>query len=276
MPPQLPPAEAPARPPGILAEARLIVGQAARTLFTHPRETILPMIVIQAPVAVISAIVTTVLFLTAFKDEPFQTLADTFADGGDGRVVFMLVVAAAVQVLFELVARAATITAVAAVAAGRPKTLSEALDPAFSRMGGLIALAIIFGLVGAGLLLTVVGIILLPFIAARIGLMFETYILEDLPPLRAIARSWEVTRGSVIRFLTTIILTFVIILLPLTLAQLVVEIPSGGGRTSEVVLSGVLSVVQWLLLTPVVAFVTAVTTLFYLRLRERTNARAFA
>ncbi len=136
----------PAQPP---VPIRATVGEAWRLLREHPAQILLPALVVTAPVSALVAITLTILRLTAFENEPLVLLSEITSDTNRA-LAFALVAAAGVEVLFGQVARGATVVAVASVATGRVKSLVEALDPAFTRMGAIISLAIVLAALGVG------------------------------------------------------------------------------------------------------------------------------
>ncbi len=256
--------------PGI--SVRGTVNEAVRLVWRQPRRVVLPLMAVEIPVAVILAIIASVLFLTAFKDEPFVLFSDINGDVAPG-LVFMLIALAAVTSLFGQVSRAATVVAVAGVARGKPKSLSESLDPAFTRMGGLLVQAVLLAGMLVVLVISLVGIIVVPFILARLGVATEVMVLEEKKPLEAFSRSWRMTQGSVLKFLAGIVLTALVVLGPAVMASFL-QLAVTGSRTQQVILFGVTSVAQAILLAPALALVTTFTTLFYLKLKAREDGRS--
>src|SRR5690606_8381874 len=152
------------------------VSEAFGLLRQHPRATMLPQAAIGIPVAVAAAIATVFVFLSAFPDEDVSTVA-SLSPEASGAALFAMAVAVAAEALFAQVARGATIVAVASAARGRPVPLVEALDPAFTRLGGLVALVLVLGAIGALAFLTIVGLIVLPYVLFRLALVFDAYML---------------------------------------------------------------------------------------------------
>ncbi|MCC6380970.1 MAG: hypothetical protein IT304_00600 [Dehalococcoidia bacterium] len=241
---------------------------------SHPRATLLPLVAIQLPVTLISSLVTVALYFSVFRDEPFESVNDVLAGGASGPL-FALILLTAFEGLFAQVARAATIVAVASALEGRPKQLTESLDPAFTRMGGLLVVAVLLAASVVGLALTLVGLVLLPYLAARLGLVFEAYMLDGLGPGRAIGRSWRVMRGNVLRFLTAVLLFLLVAAGPLVLISLLGSVDFGG-RDTRVLTSAAIGLAQGVLLIPLLAFLTAITTAFYLQARARHDGRTTA
>ncbi len=250
---------------------RGIVGSAFRLVSRNRREAMLPLAAVQVPVSIATAVATAVLYLTVFRDDPVQATDKLIEDGGGPLLAFIILTA--IEGLFAQVARAATVVSIAGVALAKPKSLSAALDPAFTRMGGLLVLVAVVA-AGAGLaLISVVGLIFLPYIALRLALSVETYMLEGLGPTAALRRSWELMRGNVLRFLGVILLAFLVLLGPLASLSILGAFV-GGGRTARVIEIAFLTVAQGILVIPLIAFLTATTTLYYLTIKARRDAQA--
>jgi membrane-anchored glycerophosphoryl diester phosphodiesterase (GDPDase) len=175
-------------------------------------------------------------------------------------------------VLFGQVARAATIVSVAAAAGGKPKSLVEALDPAFTRMGAIVAQAVVLAAIGGMLIISVVGIVLFPYVAGRLAASTEVMMLENQRPVGAMVGSWRLLSRRVTRLLGTVLLAILICLGPLLLLS-VINLAVTGSRDEQVISSSLITVVQALLVTPVVALLTAVVTLFYLKAKEIDSGR---
>jgi len=269
-PPPLP--EFRAQPPELPSRIPVTgtVRRAWDVLLSKPRQTVLPMAVIQVPVALVTSVATVVLYLTTFKDEPVLTINEMVDTDARGQLFAFLVISA-VTGLFSQVARAATTVGVANAAAGKSIALSAALDPAFTRMGALLGLAILIASGAFVLVLTLVGLVLLPFLALKVALSTETLILEDNGPWGAIRRSWALTGGHLLSLLGVFAVTLAILVGPLIVVSLVGLIV-GGGRTEQLVLAGVATFGQTVLLVPLFSFLTAVITLFYLQAKERERA----
>jgi hypothetical protein len=247
------------------------VGQTWRLLVDAPRQVMLPSLVVQLPVTAALAAVTAILFLTRFNEEPFLLVNEIGSETHRG-LAFALVAIAAIQVLFSQVARAATVVAVAAVASGQQKSLAETLDPAFSRMGALIAQFVLVMSTAVLLVLSVIGVVLMPYVLARFAVSTEVMMLEEQRPLQSLVGSWRLLSGKLLRLLGVILLTVAICIGPVFLFS-ILNVAVTGSRTQQVVMSSVVTVVQALLLTPVFALVTAAVTLFYLKAREIDRVR---
>lgn len=255
-------------------------------LWRQPRFVLLPWLAVQLPVAALGAAVTAVLYLTVFRSEAVKPTSDLFSDGATA-ALFVYLAVTAFEGLFAQVARAATIVSVAATVRGKPKTLTEALDPAFTRMGPIILLVVLLGLFLAGTLVAVSILVLIPFagaaialailsyVAIRTSLSFEALMLEAVGPWQALRRSWAITRGRTLRLLGLILAAFVSIAIPLlcitSLSYLIT-----GGRTVEVILTAAVTFAGGVFEVPLFAFMSTVTTLYYLKAREMDDVRTAA
>jgi hypothetical protein len=256
----------------------------------NPRAAMLPMAVIHVPAAFISALVTVFVYFTVFGDRDFLPSDELIAAGASGPL-FLFLALAAFEGLFAQVARGATICSIAGVVSSKRRTLTEALDPAFTRMGGLIVLAVLFAVGAVVLAVSFIGIVLIPILGLRLALAFEAYILEGLTPGAALRRSWglmgpipgrpvsfigQVFSGTMLRLLGILIVVGLLAAVPLIVISSVLPELVTGGRDGRVVTSGFVTIVQAVLLTPIIACITATTTLFYLRLRELREGKGAA
>lgn len=239
--------------------ARQVIATAWNLVTSRPREVMGPVAVVQVPAAIAASIITAAMLLTVFADEPLDATRG-------GQLALVLMVSAG-EALFAQVARGAAIVSIAGVLQGRPVPLTAALDPAFTRMGGLFALALIVTAGVAVAAVSIVGLLLLPYLAVRFALAFEAFMLEGRGPFAALGRSWTMMRGHMLRMLGVVALTLLIVVGPLALLS-VLGGAVGGSRTTRVLAEAGVSVVQGVLLVPLVAFVTATTTVFYLNLRD--------
>ena len=245
------------------------VGETLRAALTlmrdRPRETIAPLALVQAPVAVATILAGVVLYTTAFADEPWPAGGLAGATGG-GPLAAQVTLSAAAVVL-GLVGAGATIFSVAALAEGRPVDLREAFDPAFTRLGRLIALAAI--LIGGVvvLALTIVGVAALPFLAPRLTMAFQAVMLEDAGPLEALRRSWRATHGHMLRLLG-ILIVMILILFAIAFLAPTVPGPEEAGRGARMALDAAIQLLQTALFVPAGAFAHGALTLYYLRIRE--------
>lgn len=248
------------------------VRQAWQLIVSFPRQTLLPMFAIEVTVACISAVVTAILYLTTFDGQNVWLPGDAVT--GRAGPVFAYFALGAFELLFAQVARGATVIAVAEAHAGRRVPLPELLDPAFTRMGGLLALAIVtYGIIFLGIVLsvTIIGALIALFIFVRWSLVFEVFMLDGASVGGALAGSWAMMRGSMLRYLGVLLVAFGLALLPLVGISLL-QLAVGGGHDTAVIVTAIVTAAQGVLVVPLLVFFTAVTTLFYLGLKERKEA----
>lgn len=258
----------PARP---RVPVRGTVGDAFRLVRAYPRATMLPLLVTQVPVACLTSLASVVLFLTVFRDEPYA-LDKTLPVTELGAPMFVVLVLLGLAALAGVVGSAAAIVATAGASRGAPPTLVEALDPAFTRMGAVIVLSIILAALVVGLVLTFVGVVLVPFVAGRLLLANTTLMLAPERVGGALTRTWDLSRGSVLRVWGVVLLSLPAVI-PLLAVNALAAAADGASRNTRVGVDGLLDVAAALAVVPMSAFFTAVLTLFYLRLggpvRER-------
>lgn len=248
---------------------RVGVGETLRAALAlmrdRPRETIAPLALVQGPITAVTILAGVALYATALADEPWPDGGLAGASGGAPLAVLVTLQAAAA--VLGLVGAGATIVSVAALAQGRPVALREAFDPAFTRLGRLIALAAILLAGGVVLALTVVGLAAIPFLAPRVAVAFQAIMLEDAGPLQALRRSWRLTHGHMLRLLAILILSIVILAAIAFLAPTVPG-PEEAGRAARMAIDAALQLLQAALFIPAGAFAHGAVTLYYLRIRE--------
>jgi hypothetical protein len=250
---------------------RRTFADAFRLVLAFPRTTLAPVFVVQVSVALATATAIVVLYATLFRDKPVVHPADVYVDG-DREQQFWFTVLVAVEIVFAQVARGAAIIAVAGAARGRPLDVKAALDPAFTRLGGLL-LIVLFLAMGAGVLvLTIVGIPIALYLAVRLALVFDCFMLEGHPPLAAFGRAWRIAAGRMLA-LTGAICSGLLAVLPVFIFGSALTTVSGAGRTSDVLLIAFSGVLQSALVVPAIGCFTAITTLFYLNLKANEHGR---
>lgn len=253
-------------PPGVFDT----ISDTFELLRRHPRATMLPFAAISIPVGIAAAMASAVLFLTRFDDEPYVR---SVFDGDIARgPLFALVIILVISSLFAVVGHAASIVAVASAARGEPLSLSRALDPAFTRMGGLVLLSLIL-VAGAGALaFTLVGLLVLPYLLLRFGLAFQTFMLEESAPLQALLSSWRLMSGHMLRLLGLVLIigfgvgVYVAII---SVSPLGEDAP----RNARIATDAVLDSLRAVLVVPAAVFYQAALTLYYLKVRARYDAR---
>ena len=232
----------------------------------HPRETMLPLLAVQAPLVIGTIVLTIVLYNSVFIDEVYPRGGITGASEGGGPV-FALVVVVAAAVVLGLIGQGGTIVSVAAVALGRPLTLTQALDPAFTRLGGLIALTLIFAVAAGLLAITFIGLAVIPFLVARFGIAYQVYLIEETGPIEALTRSWRTMSGNMLRLLAIIVIGFVLVVL-IGLLVPVSPGPDSMSRGGRMLIDALIQILQGGVAIPLTAFAHAAVTLYYLRIRE--------
>ncbi len=234
----------------------------------YPRETMLPLLTIQAPLVLGTILLTILLYSSVFADQMYPEGGIIGASEG-GAQVFVLVIVVAAGAVLGVIGQGATIVSVAAVAQGQSVTLSEALDPAFTRLGGLIALTVIFAVAGGLLAFTIVGLAVIPFLIARFGIAYQVYLLEDLGPIDALRQSWRTMNGNMLRLLGILLVGLALLLL-IGLLVPVSPGPESMTRGARMAIDALLQILQGGVAIPVTVFAHAAVTLYYLRIREET------
>lgn len=231
----------------------------------HPRETMAPLAVVQVPLVIAATLVTVLLYATVFAGETYPQRGLTGASEGGPFAAFVLL--AAITVVLGLVGMGATIVSVEAVAHGRPVGPREALDPAFTRLGGLVVLGgtLIVGV--AALAATIVGVVAIPFLGLRIALAPQALMLEQAGAFPSLRRSWGLMRGNMLR-LAVILLAVVAVPLVLSLLAPASPGPGEAGRAARMAIDAGLQALQTAIAIPFGAFASTALTLYYLRIRE--------
>ena len=242
-----------------LLPARRVIATAWDLVTSRPKEVLLPVAAVEVPVSVVAALVIAGALTTVLRDVAL--------DGQDRGYLALLLIVGAGQALFAQVAHGAAIVSIAAVLRGKPVPLAGALDPAFTRMGGLLALLVILVAMSVLLALTIIGLVLLPYLVVRLALAHQAFMLEGRSPFAALGRSWALMRGHMLRMLGVMLLTFLIFLGPAILISALDGLVAGS-RGMQVALQALVSVVQGVLAVPLVAFASATTTVFYLNLED--------
>ena len=252
----------------------------ARDLFRHNAKPImLPMAVVQVPLAVIGAIVPWVLYATVYSEQLHPFDAQALTDGPRG-LLFALVVVAWIWIMFLALGFNSTIIAVRDARKGVRKPLAELLDPSFTHLGGLLVIALGAAALWFAILatsITVLAPLVLLFAALRLALTFHSFALNDPRPRAAMSESWTLMRGNVIRLLGLLLGTLPAIMLMLlagSLALVVVSIPFavvGTSRGPTLAANAVGTMVLAVVLIPIFCYVTTATTLLYLNLSGRKN-----
>ncbi len=242
--------------------------QAYQLLNANRRPLLLPLLVTQLPATLLAAVAYFVLLWRFFPEAAIQGLPQLDAEPRNYLVSLFIINGA--YWLFTLVGLGGVIVATRDAADGEVTSLSSALDPGFTRLGGLLALGAVFF---ALTLATLVGLIVLIYVIWRMGLALHQYILGESSVYGAFGRSWMLLRGRMLRFagmlLTLAPISLVVVatgvlvgglaVLPLTLFE-----PT---RVVELAAASIGASVIGIFILPVSAYVAVATTLFYLNVR---------
>jgi len=242
--------------------------QAIRLVRANKRATMLPLAVIQMPLGIIGAPIYFYLYHNAFPDSDFESF-NRF-ENSPSELILSLILMTAVYLLFSLVGAAATIVAVKGIIDGKPKRLAEALDPAFTRMGGLLVLGAFFYFM---FLATATGIVVVLYLIIRWGLAVHAHVLEETTVSGSLGKSWRLLRGRMVRF-TGVLLTAVPIALilffaaSLLFAIALAPFSVDPGRTTNLVAQSLGILVFGIVAVPTGAYLATATTIFYLAAKE--------
>jgi len=234
----------------------------------NPREILLPMAVTQLPFAVITAVVFFYLFNNRYPDAKFDSF-DWINTAPNGIRLTMVLVGAA-QSLFSLVGAGGTMVSVAAILRDKPVSLANALDPAFTRMGGLLLIgALFYGII----VISAIGIIVLLYFLVRWGLALQVYMLEDQSIGGALGGSWRLLRGRMLAFFALILATIpfaliLIVAISILLAIVVAPFGTEPGRQVDLIFQSIAIFGVGVALVPIGAYLATTTTMFYLSAKE--------
>lgn len=230
------------------------------------------MLAVNLVVGAVSALAILALCLAAF---PQSDVNLNVLDASPSALQFALLALTAFQGLLAQVARGATVVGVAAAARGSRPPLAEVLDPAFTRLGGLLALGLLLLGIFAVLSLHLAGLIIAPFLLARLGVATEALMLEGKSAPMALVRSWQLTGGHTLR----LVLLFLVVG-ALGLAGLLVggalEAVQAPSRRAQVAVLAAARLIGSLALALPLAYGSAAITLYYLGLVRTERARGRA
>ena len=246
--------------------------QAFNLVRKHPSTTLLPMLVTQLPFAIATAGTFFYLFYEAYPSANYTSFRD-FSESPNGVRLTILLLAAA-QALFSMVGGAATVVAVDALLREKSISLAQALDPAFTRMGGLLVFAVFFNVL---VVASAVGFFVLIYFVIRFGTVLQAYMLDGKGITGAFGQGWRQMRGRMFRFmglLLTAVPLGVILFLVVGFALALVAAPFGSNpsRTEDLALQCVGVFFGGLIIVPLGAFLATSTTIFYLSSREDSRA----
>ncbi len=238
-----------------------------RLVLEYPRQALGPMLVILVPVGVVTAIALAAVYLTIFDDRELPTIFDF---KGDRSELFVLLIIYGVELFFTVIAVAATIVAAAACARRRPIRLVEALDPAFTKIGKLLVIAIASYLGLILLIASIVGIPVALYLLVRLALSAQGYMLDGGGVREAFMHSWRRTRGNLWGLAALLVLATIAFFGSLVVVGMM-GLVEPGGRTAEIVTIAGVSILQSVILIPVEAAIVAMMTLFYLNAKAQAH-----
>jgi hypothetical protein len=155
--------------------------------------------IVVVPLTFVSALLTKVLFKQSCTEADLQT-AQTLQDvanrctGGLFRGAFIAAIGFFIAVAIQQLLAGAVTRGGAAATLGREVDVKGSYGYAFSRLGGLIGLALLVGLVvGIGFILVIIpGIIFLVFLSVSVS----AFIIERLGVTASMSRSWKLVSGQ--------------------------------------------------------------------------------
>lgn len=236
----------------------------------------LPVAVTTIPLVIIVGAVWLVLFLVAYPDVEYGSTNFLPADAPNGLLFWLMVVTWA-WALFTAVGFAGSIVSVQRFRDGKPGSLSASLDPAFTRMGGLVVIGLTYYLVLVSTLLlavTVIGAVLMVYCGLRLGLSVPAYMLEESSVRAAMGASWRLLGRHLLGFLAIVLVALPLLFVVLTAGALVfalVSLPFTGeelSRDATIVFNAIGVVVAGAAMVPTLGYLAAASTLYYLSRRE--------
>src|SRR6478736_4797582 len=155
--------------------------------------------IVVIPLTFVSSLLTKVIFKPTCNAADLQT-AQTVQDvvnkctGGFARGALLSAITFFIAISIQQLLAGAVTRGGAAATLGREVDVSASYRYAFSRIGGLIGLALLIGLiVGVGFILLIIpGIIFLVFLSVSVA----AFIVERLGVTDAMSRSWKLVSGS--------------------------------------------------------------------------------
>ena len=155
---------------------------------------------------------------------------------------------------------------VAALLRGKPISLANALDPAFTRMGGLLLIgAIFYGVI----LITAFGIVVMVYFLVRWGLALQVYMLEGKSIGGSLGESWRMLRGRMWSFFALLLTTIpfaMALLVAISVVMAIAVAPFGAepSRGVDLIFQSAAIFAVGVALVPIGAFLATTTTMFYL------------
>jgi hypothetical protein len=219
--------------------------------------------IVVVPLTFVSALLTKVAFKQSCTEADLQT-AQTVQDvvdrctgtGGYFRGALLAAIGFFIAVAIQQLLAGAVTRGGAAATLGREVDVRASYQYAFSRLGGLIGLALLVGLVvGVGFILLIIpGIIFLVFLSVSVS----AFIIERVGVTEAMSRSWKLVSGQWWH-------TFIVIVVAAIIAGVVNGIITAIGG-STFIGAWIFSSIAQIITGP---FVALVNVLLYIDLRAR-------
>ena len=172
--------------------------------------------VIELPLSILGAAFYFYLYHDLYPAADFESFSRL--DSSPSGLILALLLLMAVSMLFSLVGAGATIVAVRNLLEGRPVRLAESLDPAFTRMGGLLVLGAMFYLL---LLATAAGIVVVLYFIIRWGLAIHALVLDGTGLGGSLKVSWRTLKGRMLRFIGVLLTGVLVAILVFTVGTIV-------------------------------------------------------
>jgi hypothetical protein len=165
--------------------------------------------IVVVPLTFVLALLQTVTFKQDCTAENLQTVQD-FQDavdrctGGVGRSLLILAIAGFIAAAIQQFILGAVTKGGAAAVVGRPVDVEGSYRYAFSRLGGLIGLALLIALaVFVGFFFLIIGALI---VGVFLAVAVPAFIIERKGALDSMSRSWKLVRGQ---WWHTLLVTFV-------------------------------------------------------------------
>ncbi len=261
------PPSPPVMPPPVFAApvAPSLYRQAFRIVKGNRKAMLLPLFVTEFPVSILVAIATFILYQEIYPEAGLSSVE--LVQENPGSLNLSIIMLNGILGLFTLIGLAATIVSANAIIAQKPIGLANSLDPAFTRMGGLLGL----GLVYAGMVVTTLFLPFALFFLIRFGLALPAFVLDGQPLGQSLRTSWTVLRRRMLKF-TALLLAFIgiavvvmavaILLLSIVIAPFV---GTEASRNDEVLMVTAATLLTGIVTVPLGAFIVTTMTLFYMR-----------
>ncbi|MBK6560104.1 MAG: glycerophosphoryl diester phosphodiesterase membrane domain-containing protein [Dehalococcoidia bacterium] len=246
--------------------------QALRLVRSNLKATMLPLAVIELPLSILGAAFYFYLYHDLYPAADFESFSRL--DSSPSGLILALLLLMAVSMLFSLVGAGATIVAVRNLLEGRPVRLAESLDPAFTRMGGLLVLGAMFYLL---LLATAAGIVVVLYFIIRWGLAIHALVLDGTGLGGSLKVSWRTLKGRMLRFIGVLLTGVLVAILVFTVGTIVfatflAPFSADPSRTTSLVAQSMGVILFGFVSVPTGAYLAAATTIFYISAKEQSRA----